>query len=637
MRTVPVHYLRPNDTVWTPPVVACFDTETRWVTTAAGETHTLRCWAAQLVVRRDPRKRIARTAAAEGTEAAGLARVVDDWSAVHPVVWVYAHNLGFDLAVSGLAILLCEDGWTVTEFAIDSPAPFIRLARGRSRLTLADSFSWLGVSLERVAADLGTAKFPLPANSDTMESWLARCRRDTAILTGAMTALMDWWDENQLGRWSLTGTASGWNAMRHIIDGRRITINPGHDQVTADRAAIYGGRRGVWRTGPLPPGRYAELDFTAAYPTVAAGLPLPHERMTRFASLPLDHRYLTSDRHGVIARVRLRTGTPRWPARCAGRVWYPVGEFTTILAGPDIAEAARLGALVEVGPGWMHRLGFALAPWARWVLDAQNGSAAALPAVAGEVMRHWGRAIIGKWAQRGFTTVPIGPAPAAGWWATEGWNHTAAARAVIVDFGGTRWQATADGDPDNCYPAVLAWVEAYVRVRLGRLIDAIPRAALISCDTDGLIADTRSWEGWQLDRAELDPLTVRVKRSYARVEVFGPQHLILDGDRRFAGVPASAAPQPDGTLHALLWPKLPWQMGHGQPGAYVRPAQTYRISGTYAPGWVLSDGQVAPVEMRPRADGGNQITYWPDTAYAVAGAELAGAQNRDLEGYRDHT
>src|SRR6266849_600479 len=178
MRTVPVHYLRPNETVWTPPAVACFDTETSWRMTGAGEVHRLACWAARMEVRRGRRGQRGGVSDDDGTAPSDLALVMDVWARRNRSLWAYAHNLAFDLTTTGLPGQLRDLGWTVTDFAVDSPAPFVRLARGGAHLTLADSFSWLPVSLDRVAGALGMTKLPLPAPADDLGTWLERCRTD---------------------------------------------------------------------------------------------------------------------------------------------------------------------------------------------------------------------------------------------------------------------------------------------------------------------------------------------------------------------------------------------------------------------------------------------------------------------------
>jgi hypothetical protein len=651
-RAVPVHYLRPNETVWTPPAVICFDTETRQAAAGDDEVHTLRCWAAEFVDRRPPRGKSDASDQSWGVTAADLAWQVHAWTRERRTVWAYAHNLHFDLAVSDLAGQLRELGWQVTDFAVDGGSPFLRLRRGDHHLTICDSFSWLPVKLAAVGAAVSIGKPPLPAAGDSDSAWLSRCRADTRILTEAMCQLMDWWDRAELGKWTITGSASGWNAMRHIPAPRRILIRPDDAEVEHDRSAVYGGRRGSWRVGELPRGRYLELDFERAYTVACRDFPLPIERMAHFDSLPVTHRWLDCTRHGVIARVLLDTDTPRWPAREGNRVWYPVGRFWTTLAGPDIAEARRLGALVQVGAGYVHALGRALRPWAEWVLSVAGDGPADRPDVAQITARHWGRSVVGKWAQRGFERVQLGASPHQGWHHSEAWNHSQGVRASIVDFAGQRWQVTASGPADNAYPAILAFVESYVRVALGRAIAMIGDAAMVTCDTDGMIIDARAAvdsvaaelgkirkDGQSYKRldalialaaAQTVPLVLREKHVYRKVTVVGPQHVQLDEQRRYSGVPGSAADHGDGRLWARLWPKLAWQMRHGRPGSFVRPVAYYKITGTYAPGWVTDRGAVRPVELELDPQGSNHLCPWSATRWARAGERLGPDQNRHL-------
>lgn len=655
-RNVPIHYLRPNDKVWTPPALICLDTETFTTEEGDNEALTLRLWCARYIDRRPPKGKSARDETEYGDTAEDLAVQLHMWTKDRRTVWLYAHNLHFDLSTSDLVNQLRIFGWQVTDFAVDGGSPFVRMERKDHHLTICDSWSWLPVRLEDVGQAVGIDKPPLPAEDDTYAAWLYRCETDVEILSAAMLTLMDYWDEAQLGRWSITGGASGWNVMRHIPPLQKILIDLDPVKVAADRKAIYGGRRGMWRAGQLSAGRYSELDLERAYTAVCAELPLPLERMTSFESLPVDHPWITSKQHGILAKVLIETDRPRWPCKIDGRVWYPVGQFWTTLAGPDIVEASRLGCLRQIGPGHMHRLGRALRPWALWCLDAQREDNASVPAVAKITTKHWGRTSVGKWAQRGFTRIELGVSPIAGWGFQEGWNHGEDARMSIVDFGGKRWQVTASGDCDNAYPAILAWVEAYVRVALGRAIDVIGDDAMICCDTDGMIVNVRKLAGdnrfrvtaaqareWGLSGPDLairlaglaaSPLHLREKRTYHNVAVIGPQHVQLDDKRRFAGVPASAEPTPDGKLWARLWPKLAWQMKHGRAGTFIRPAQEYRIAGTYAPGWVLADGRVVPVAVTLDGEGNNRLVPWHWMADTHPRARLGPDQNRSLERYR---
>lgn len=635
-RKVPVHYMRPNHTSWTPPSVFSFDTETASEYANDDEVMTMRLWCARFTDRRAPRRVMPLDEQAHGVSGEDLAHLIHKWANARRTTWGYAHNLGFDLCTSDLVQELIHLRWEVTEFAVSSGSPFVRLRKSDHGLVLSDSWSWFQAPLSAVADAMNMWKPPLPLPGDTTGQWLDRCRADTNILHEAMLALMEWWDDNQLGKWNITGSASGWNAMRHRPTTDRILIRPDDDECNHDRRAIYGGKRFCWRTGDASHGNYTEIDIEKAYTTACRDLPLPSGRQAIFSSLPVDHRWLDCTRWGVIAEVRIRTAVPRYPVRSGTTVWYPVGEFVTTLAGPEIQEARATGALVSVGPGWLHRMGYALRPWAAWCIDSMRDDNTATPDVAKLVHRMWGRSAVGKWGQRGWEVIELGTAPNTGWHYEEAWHHEQNVPAGIVDFGGKRYQVAAVNQSDNAYPAILAFVESYVRVAINRATVIVGDAHMVTCDTDGYICDRHGALQTPAINEVIAPFAVREKRHYRRIKVTGPQHLELDKRVRRSGVPASATPMLDGRLWARTWPKLAWQLQHGRSGAYVRPSQTYRLAATYAPGWVLADGAVVPVEMRVTDAGTNEVIPWPDTRYARSGALLGQAQNRNLERYYPH-
>lgn len=651
----PVHYLRPNHAEWSPPAVIFLDTETRVLPGVEPETLALRCWAAHYVDRKVPRGGSWRCEWGRGTTSDELAAWIDARFTGRTTVWLYCHNLAFDLVTTRLPLALTRAGWRVSEASVGGKAPWLRLGKGKRRLTVVDSWSWLPGPLESLAQRAGLVKPPLPDDGDSLDRWMARCVADVAILESVMLELMDWWDRNQLGRWNLTGASTGWNAFRHTRTGERIVVDPDPEPVAADRAAYHGGRRGTWSIGEHRAGPFFELDFAAAYPTIAAELPLPVGRARRFDSLDTGSSLVTSDRWGIVARCRIKTDVPRWPCRVGKRTWYPVGEFWADLAGPDIAAAADAGALVEIGPGTVHRLGRAMSPWARWCLDVQNGEHPDSPPAARFAAKHWGRSVIGKWAARGFEKIELGGSPLFGWGHEEVWHHDLGVHGQLVDLGGRRWLVFESGDNDNAYPAVPAYVESHVRVRLNRAIEALGAGCVLQCDTDGLIVSgrtvgTRAAGGmFAYDPADsvtgrlarvLDsvaplvaPLVLRVKSRADHVKIMGPQHLMFGDQRRLSGIPGNAVEQPDGSFRVKQWPGLTWQMRHGSAAGYVRPERNPHIRGSHPTGWVLADGRVVPVEARISREGTNTLVGWESSAYARSGLRAAAQQHRELEGY----
>lgn len=648
-----VHYLRPNHADWTPKCVIYLDSETRSLPDREPEVMALRCWAATIEDRRPSKRGKQETRHGSGATTAELIAWLEDVLVGRDSVWLYAHNLSFDLVTTRLPLALVEAGWEITEAAVSGRAPWLRASKGGHVLTMTDSWSWLPTSLKGIGAAVGVRKPELPTDADEDSVWLHRCKTDVAILQAAISGLMDWWDRNQLGHWSLSGAGCGWNAYRHIKSMYRVTIDPTAEGQAEDRQYVHGGRRGTWRIGDMRAGPFVELDFVAAYPTIARDVALPIKRSRPFDSLPLDSHLLRSGQFDVAAHVRVRTDVPRWPVKVNRHTWYPTGEFWTYLAGPEIRDAHRLGCLLEIGPGRVHKMGYAMSEWATWCLAVQNGHLEDCPPVARLAAKNWGRAVIGKWASRSFERVQLGPSPEPGWSYEDGWDQASGTKGGMVDIGGKRWWQSASAVAENAYPAVLAWVESEVRVRLSRVIEAIGPGAVLQCDTDGLIVamrtvGTRAARGhlvapegmsatarlvWVLDQIDpiVAPLTLRRKRTASHVTILGPQHTVVGGQRRFAGIPKDAKDQPDGSIKITTWPKLQWQMKNGSPEGYVRPEITRVIKGPYATGWVTARRTVIPVTAESREDRTTRILDWHHTEGKAKGDTLDSEQHPKLE------
>jgi hypothetical protein len=626
-REVPVHRLRFNESVRAPRAYLVIDTESRQTDVEDQVVHSLRLWAARRRRRRPGVAEERRVTDWWGRTAAELATTVELATAGEPSLWVFAHNLSYDLVTSALPLELTSRGWRVTQLAVTGDSPWLRLSKGRRHLTLADSWGWVRESLERVGAAVGGAKLPLPEEDADEALWLARCQGDVQLLDQALQQLMDWWERRRLGVWSLTGASTGWNAMRHFRPQDRMVVDPDPAALGRDRLAVYGGRRETWAIHEPRRGAWVDMDFRHAYPQVAAQLLLPRRREGAFDSLPVDSPYIDGGNKGVLAEVLLETRVPRWPVRWQGQVFYPVGRFRTVLADPEIAEARRLGCLLEVGSGNVHWLGQALQEWAQWVIRVDEGTEPDTPPVAALCAHAWGRTVIGKWAQHSFQTEELSCSPVAGWGIEEGLLHGTGRKAAMVDLGGRRWWVRSDQEGENAYPAVLAWVESHVRLRLSRLLEQVEEQELVQCDTDGLIVD--AWAGARLEQLEgvTEPLVIRRKRGIRELGIWGPQHLKVDGRLRFAGL-AARAQEVDYNRYAVRgWPKLAWQMGHSEPGAYRQPLQTFRLSGPYTHRWVLASGRTVPVTAAGDGREAFRPLPWPQDPRSHVLGPLAESQH----------
>lgn len=629
-RAQAIHYLRDNHIERSPRRIILLDTETRWRTEGTREVHQLRLWVTRTLYRGGEPAHTLRSALASGQTAAQLADTIERIADPECTTWIMAHNIGFDMVTTRLPLLLIARGWVLGQHALTLDAPWLRLTKGRRRITMTDTFSYLPTSVEQLGAQLGVDKLPLPLNDDDDTAWLARCSIDVDILACAVEQLLDWWDRNRLGCWSLTGAATGWNAYKHQRGQAQVVIDPDPAARAWERRAINAGRREVWRVGHLPKARYVELDIERAHLTVCHNFLLPRKRLRAFDSMAVDDPRVTGNLYAPIAECVVRTDTPRYPVEIGGRMWYPVGEFATILCGPELREAQLRGELVSIGHGYLYRLGATMHKWAGWCADVLDGRVADAPPMALLACKAWSRRVPGKWATRTSTLMREIDTPEQAWRLTRGIDHPSGYRCAQLHIGGRLQLLLQDQDADDAFPAVLAWIQSHTRVAMSRLIDHFGPDKLVSCNTDGLIVRARYGPDVDALRALTFPLVAKVKAVYSDITVLSPQHLVLDGQPRLSGVPHSASSDAALMYAWATWPSFTRQLELGSVAGYTREARHVDLSHVPVNRWVLADGTTMPPRAAVGAAGASELADWASTPHTPRAAPLQAGQHPQL-------
>ena len=651
---VPSHWLRGNASEWTPANVAFFDTETVSCTQGDRQTLSLRLWVAGVVNRKSGTASSLSVRTAHGTDRASLAGWLDGATTGHQTTWCYAHNLGFDLTVSRLPDYLHRLGWQMTGWQFAGRNVGGRMAKRSKRLTLADSVSLLPHNLGEVGRAVGRLKAPMPPAEAPQEDWLAYCTQDVLVLAQAVLELMDWWDGQRLGHWTQSGPALGWNAWRHRAGDGAILVNHDPPGPEADRPAIYGGRRDVTRVGEVAGGPFALVDFSNAYLTVAANCLLPTRRRGFYDRMGPVLEKPTLNAVGALAHCEVNTPVPAYPYRTAHGVFYPTGQFETVLTSPEIQAAREAGHLVHIGRGWLHDLGYPLSEWAEWCLALLRSDDDSTAPVVKMMAKQWGRSVVGKFAARSSRVEDFGPALWPSWHLERGSTGPDHRPAAEVHIAGRHWRYLFDQEGENAYPAVLAWVEAYTRVALNRMLQALGEDLWVCCDTDGCVLDltqARSWlrsQGLGLGRIR-GPLTVaeavcdavrdacwplvpRVKVLSETLTVSGPQHYAGDTFERAAGRPGKPEVDADGSLHWWRWPRVGWQMTNGSRDGFVRVEGKWTAPTQLAHRWVLEDGSTVPVRATVGEFGESRLSPWQSMLESMGENRLHRSQSTALNG-----
>ena len=629
------HYLNRTGKTRTPEYVLTFDTETFERPEEGGTVQTLRCWSAILRERKPRAGVVSHTAEFAGTTSASLADVVEAGAERTKELWVIAHNAGFDIAVTALPFVLDNRGWV-------SEVPFLAgdtiswvLKRDGYKIVITDSWSWLRCSLEEAAKDVKMRKVVLPGQEDDLEAWHKRCRYDVRILDKLMCELMDWWESEKLGSLGMTGPGCGWRTLRNKVGERRPLVGPEEGRTDHERRAVYGGRKEVYGVGTFSGSWIADYDFVAAYPWTVAGLPLPLRPLGRGGKWSHALVYDPPPRQDALCEVEITTRRPCAPCRVDGEVWWPVGTFTTVLCGPEIRQAVTVADKVKIITADWYETGFALAEWATWLLELQFPFGRPVPPVVSRIAKAWGRTVIGRFAMHTSRIDSSRPATTLGWELTTGHDITNGVPVDLFSMNGTEYTIYKDQDGAEVFPAVLAFVESYVRAAMDQMLSRRNPVHVLQCNTDGW------WEQRAVRKTayqvENVPAPYRVVRKALErsLVVLGPDHVATPSERRYGGIPRSAAESDAGVMTWQDWPSLRWQFQRSGLGEYHRPEKEAHLEEHYCRRWVLETGETIPVTTAVTASGENVIEPWGRSWGRLVGDELATYQVPELEKLRD--
>jgi hypothetical protein len=540
------HRLRGNASSELPSRIVLLDTETRGVAIRPNlEEHRLRLFSA-LYWQRAGNKSPEREEWRRGTMAGQLWEWLDRRVTAGKRLVVIAHNTQFDLQALGGAAELARRGWTVTKGIIDAERVIFRVEReGRSMLWL-DWYNYFRQPLERAADLLGVEYVPLPPPDAPDVEWQRRCDNDVRILRAAVGSWLDLLSSEDLGMFAPTLAAQALHAYRHRFMEHEILLGSRFADVRIERAAYMGGRCEALSLGKLTAGPYTLLDVNSAYAAVMGREAFPRRFIRgRGRSSRGELLNLLND-HLVVARVRLDTELPIWPARHEGRLVFPVGQFETTLTTPELKEAIRRRALDSVGEIAVYEPAPLFEKWVREIYALRLQYRAAGDHLREELVSAMLQALYGKFGEhrREWRKVADEPELPDAIWSER--DIDVGAERTFRRLGGIVTEREIEGESYNSFPAIPAHVTAHTRLLLWRYVELAGIEHVHYLDTDALIVDE---EGRENVAGYIDPARIgflKVVEESSEVEIRGPKDYRFGERERRKGVRADAVPTPEG-------------------------------------------------------------------------------------------
>lgn len=402
--------------------------------------------------------------------------------------------------------------------------------------------------------------------------------------------------ENGLGEWRLTVASQALFAYRRKFLDSPIELHGYPEALKLEEAAMYGGRTEAYRIGPVA-GMVHHLDVNAMYSACALDNPFPAQFALWTDDISLEQLTLLVQRWLAIARVVIQTNEPVYPYRHEGLTIWPVGEFETTLAGPELVHAMAFGRVKAVREASLYAGAPIFREWVKtlWTLRKRTETERNGPLL--RVVKALMVGLYGRFGMKGRRLVYHPEIPNEYRW--ESWLMGSGPDGEIENWrclaGRVYQQVKGDWDK-HAAPAVAAWVTSLGRMTLHNYMELAGREDVYYVDTDSLWTTTRGYQRL-LETGKVNPDSLGSLKEVQRVadfRVYGWKHYSAGGKLTCAGLPKGTDqlsvlrpewPEPEPLATALA--------GKRQPEAKMVIRSAARRE-PYKHGRVMPDGSVKP-------------------------------------------
>jgi hypothetical protein len=492
---------------------------------------------------------------------------------------VVAHNLGFDLRISRALYILPTTGWHLKQFNLAARNVMVTWGRDDgARLVMIDSYTYLPMALAKVAKLVGRHKVDLPEAGDA-EQWWERCETDVQILRDACRELWSMIENDNLGNWQRTGASMAWANWRHRHYTHKVLVHQDEGAKNAETQATATARCEAWRWGSFRAERYTEWDFPLSYPRVALDTSLPVALVGHLDKVPRECLSRATNGFRYLIRASVRTVSPVLPFHDPAGYAWPVGNFSGWYWDHELGAALEHGTDVTAHEAYMYRGKPALADWAQWVIGVAEGGGSDFTAVQQAAVKHWGRALIGRFAVRYSSWELFGQGLDGAVSAMTMHDHDTGTESTILLLGDEAYEAGPKIYGADSVPAINSAIVSEARIRLWDVMVAAGLENIYYVDTDCLIVNQAGDDWLAAKTADGFGWGIRVKRRHSAMKIYGPRAMTTNNGRKTAGIPRTAHRSSESRYVGEHWESLPSALARHRADSVVVSMADWKITG----------------------------------------------------------
>lgn len=531
-------------------------------------------------------------------------------------LYLFAHNIGFDMRVTNLFEYLENEGYSSEPPIINERAFIWRTKKGKSRLICIDTANFAVQTVKLLGKSMGYDKLDIDDFNVPDEILFNYCQRDTEIIEKFINNYLNFIHKNNLGDFKVTLASQSLTAWRHRLMTEKVTLHSNIFALELERQAYHGGRVECFRLGKLPEQNYYMLDINSMYPFVMRDRKLPINLRSIHNGASIETLLHETKRSYCIAKVQLKTTVPMYPYLYNGKLCFPVGVFTSVLHDQELQKALDNNHVIQVFSFAQYDYRCIFTEYVDFFYAQKIAAKLSHNGSWEFISKIFLNSLYGKFGQTDVQRMACNWIKTEGIWRIPYSNPVTHNKGQIIAWNGTLYDERQSGETAFSFPAIAGAITAEARVLLWSYIELAGIENVYYCDTDSLLCNQKGYENLQSHLSDTELGKLKLVDSSTSVELRGCKDYVFGDIDKTKGKAKTAE-----TITPNRWRQLQFQSvlawitagGKGEPlGRHIEKHRT----GNYQKGVVLEDGLIIPYTFDDNA----MVSYsYPDNTLSLRG------------------
>lgn len=449
---------------------------------------------------------------------------LDRYSKAKCKTWVFAHNMRYDILVTGGIKYLVKLGYKVTAFSESNP--FFMCFENEDtnkKIIMISSTNYYQFSLAKLGKCFGLEKLDIEYKDTNIDESIIYCKRDVEILQVAILNLIDFIKEEDLGIFKFTIAGQSFNAYRHRFMKNDIYIHREKESVILERESYAGGRTEAWKLGVYHNLYY--VDINSMYPNEMLDKKYPVKLLSYRKRMSVnDLDLFIKNGFLVTSKVIVKTDEPVYFKK-EGKLIFPIGEFETVLSTAELVYAIENNHILKVKETNIYEGDYIFKEYVNYFYNKRFEAKAKKDEVRTLLYKLFLNCLYGKFGQTSICWEKIDDAEPDEVKQEFIYNSQTKERYLIKVFGGGVFREIkkeiGESESKDSFCAIASHVTAYARMSLWEKIKKAGFENVYYMDTDSIITNLKGYNKLQ-DFIDNDKLGFLKLEDYIEeMQIFG--------------------------------------------------------------------------------------------------------------------